>query len=102
MCQPSDDEDFGSSVAEALGCGIPAIVGATNGTGDYICKRSIRLADDNPQTMAAAIVAMADAKKRGELVDPMPSRHIAERWFDPDKVTDQLEAVLRIANNGVQ
>ncbi|WP_197452209.1 glycosyltransferase family 4 protein [Rosistilla carotiformis] len=97
MAQPSDDENFGSSVAEALACGVPTIVGATNGTGDYICPRSIRLADDKPETMAAAIVAMADAKKRGELVDPGPSRGVAELHFDPEKVTDQLEAVLKLA-----
>lgn len=97
MAQPSDEENFGSSVAEALACGVPAIVGATNGTGDYLCDRSIRLADDQPETMAAAIVAMADAKKRGELADPGPSRAAAEKHFDPEKVIDQLEAVLKLA-----
>ncbi len=97
MCQPSDEENFGSSVAEALACGIPAIVGATNGTGDYICERSTRLVDDKPETMAAAIVAMADAKKRGDLTDPDPSRLTAEKFFDPERVIDQLEAVLKIA-----
>lgn len=97
MCQPSDNENFGSSVAESLACGVPTIVGATNGTGDYICDRSIRLADDQPETMAAAIVAMADAKKRGELADPGPSRAAAEKHFDPEKVIDQLEAVLKLA-----
>lgn len=99
MVQPSDEENFGSSVAEALACGVPAIVGATNGTGDYICDRSIRLVDDKPETMAAAIVAMADAKKRGVLVDRKPSRMIAEKYFDPEIVTDRLEEILRLAIN---
>ncbi len=102
MCQPSDDEDFGSSVAEGLACGIPAIIGATNGTGDYICQRSIRLVDDHPETMAAAIVAMADAKKRGELMDTEPSRSTAEKFFDPERVTDQLEAILKLAVDSSQ
>lgn len=97
MAQPSDDENFGSSVAESLACGVPAIVGATNGTGDYICDRSIRLVDDSPETMAAAIVVMADAKKRGELHDPAPSRVVAERYFNPESVVDQLEAVFQRA-----
>jgi len=100
MCQPSDDEDFGSSVAEALACGVPAIVGATNGTGDYICERSIRLIDDRPETMAAAIVSMAQAKKGGDLIDPGPSRHAAEKHFDAETATDKLEAILRLAISG--
>ena len=32
LVQPSDEEDFGSSVAEAQACGLPVIVGQTNGT----------------------------------------------------------------------
>lgn len=97
LCQPSDEENFGSSVAEALACGVPAIVGATNGTGDYVCERSIRLADDSPESMAKAITLMADAKKCGDLVDPMPGRRIAEKWFDPKTVSAKLEAILRQA-----
>jgi len=100
LAQPSDEENFGSSVAEALACGIPAIVGASNGTGDYICGRSIRLIDDRPETMAAAITSMADAKKRGDLIDPEPSRSVAKTHFDPETVTDRLESVLRLAVNG--
>lgn len=97
LAQPSDDENFGSSVAEALACGVPTIVGATNGTGDYICARSLRLENDHPDTMAAAIVAMAEAKKRGALLDPEPSRATAKKYFDPSYVVDQLEAILALA-----
>lgn len=100
MAQPSDEENFGSSVAEALACGVPVIVGATNGTGDYICDRSIRLADDKTETMASAIVAMAEAKKRGDLADRGPSRAIAEKYFDPAAVTDRLEEILKLAVGG--
>jgi len=39
--QPSDEENFGSSVAEAQACGLPVIVGATNGNADYLCSRDI-------------------------------------------------------------
>jgi len=95
MVQPSDNENFGSSVAEALACGVPAIVGATNGTGDYICDRSIWLADDRPEALAAAMVQMAKAKQNGELTDPTPSRQAAEHWFAPERVVDQLEAILQ-------
>ena len=41
LAQPSDEENFGSSVAEAQACGLPVIVGATNGNADYLCGRDI-------------------------------------------------------------
>src|SRR5262249_27463776 len=34
LAQPSEEEDFGSSIAEAQACGLPVIVGATNGNAD--------------------------------------------------------------------
>jgi glycosyltransferase involved in cell wall biosynthesis len=97
MAQPSDDEDFGHSVAEALACGVPAIVGATNGTGDYVCARSIRLADDRPETFASAVVRLAEAKRAGQLEDRAPSRRVAEYWFEPERIGSELESVLRRA-----
>lgn len=100
MAQPSDEEDFGSSVAEALACGVPAIVGATNGTGDYVCENSIRLPDDRPESFAAAVVEMAERKRSGALQDRSVSRAAAEQWFAPDKVLDRFEAILAAAGAG--
>lgn len=94
LAQPSDEENFGSSVAEALACGMPVIVGATNGTGDYMCDRSIRLEDDKPETFTAALASLAQAKRAGDLADSYPSRCIGEKYFDPAVVTDQLIGIL--------
>lgn len=94
LCQPSEEENFGSSVAEALSCGTPVIVGATNGTGDYICPRSTRLADYRPETLAAAFIDYGTRKRRGTMGDPQLSRQVAERWFDPERVAGRLEAIL--------
>jgi glycosyltransferase involved in cell wall biosynthesis len=94
LVQPSEDENFGSSVAEALACGVPSIIGMTNGTGDYICDRSIRLADYQVETMARAISDMARRKRQGDLQDHRPSRLIAERCFAPASVCQSLESVL--------
>jgi glycosyltransferase involved in cell wall biosynthesis len=94
LVQPSEDENFGSSVAEALACGVPSIVGATNGTGDYVCDRSIRLADYQIATMSSAILDMARRKRQGDLQDHRPSRLIAERCFAPASVCQSLESVL--------
>lgn len=95
LCQPSDDEDFGSSVAEAQMCGTPVIVGHTNGTGDYICPKSIQLADDTPATLADAFEVMWTRKQRGELLDvPLTRRH-AEAQYDVRRIVDQLEVICK-------
>ena len=94
LVQPSDHENFGSSVAEALACGVPCIVGQTNGTGDYVCDRSIVLKDDSPESMAEAILSMARNKSLGELQDHEPSRRVAEKYFDPDVVAGRLVDIL--------
>ena len=94
LVQPSDEENFGSSVAEALACGTPAIVGATNGTGDYVCQRSTRLTDDRPETLAAALADYAERKRAGRLRNPRISRTAAEQHFDVKHVVDGLEAIV--------
>lgn len=97
LAQPSDEENFGSSVAEALACGMPVVVGRTNGTSDYVCERSIHLADDRIATFAEAIARLDTAKREGLLADPTPSRKAAECHFAPSTVTKQLEDVLHLA-----
>ncbi|MGL4514102.1 MAG: glycosyltransferase family 4 protein [Lacipirellulaceae bacterium] len=97
LAQPSDEENFGASVAEALACGVPAIVGATNGTADYICERSVRLRDDSPSTFASALADVALAKRNGVLTDRSPSRNAAERHFDPAALVIRLMSVLDAA-----
>ncbi|MFN3193060.1 MAG: glycosyltransferase family 4 protein [Aureliella sp.] len=101
MAQPSDEENFGSSVAEALACGVPSIVGATNGTGDYVCENSIRLRDDHPETFAEAVIEMAARKKEGRLQDRTISRAAAEYSFSSEAVVDQLENALNLVASGL-
>jgi len=56
---------FGSSVAEAQACGLPVIVGRTNGNADYLCSRDTHLADDRPETLASVFRDYAERKARG-------------------------------------
>ncbi len=74
LAQPSDEENFGSSVAEAQACGLPVIVGTTNGNADYLCSRDIHLSDDRPETFATALQEIA--RRRGE--ETGASRRCAE------------------------
>lgn len=97
LVQPSDDENFGSSVAEALACGVPAVVGATNGTGDYLCDRSARLTDDNPETLAKVIAHYANLKRLGALADRSRSRTVAEHHFEPRQLAQRLDTILNLA-----
>ena len=88
--QPSDEENFGSSVAEAQACGLPVIVGLTNGNADYLSPRDIHLSDDQPETFAQAVTEMGRRKRTGQLGDPGISRGIAENYFHIDRIVDRL------------
>lgn len=93
LVQPSDEENFGSSVSEAQACGLPVIVGHTNGNADYLCQRDIHLADDRPQTLAQAFSRMA----RSTITESQASRSLASSCFDLKELTADLVAILQSA-----
>ena len=97
LVQPSDEEDFGSSVAEAQACGLPVIVGHTNGNQDYLCSRDIRLTDDRPETLAAALREMSSRKVQDRWGDPATSRRCAQHYFSLENVTTALSEILERA-----
>jgi glycosyltransferase involved in cell wall biosynthesis len=90
LIQPSDEENFGSSVSEAQACGLPVIVGHTNGNADYLCSRDVHLTDDRPETLAAALKQTAHTKSGSPLI----SRSLAEQHFDLTQVTQRLSTIL--------
>jgi glycosyltransferase involved in cell wall biosynthesis len=94
LAQPSEEENFGSSVAEAQACGLPVIVGYTNGNADYLSVRDIHLADDRAETFAEALAEMARRKLAGQLNEQKVSRHAAEQNFDIERVTRALIQIL--------
>jgi glycosyltransferase involved in cell wall biosynthesis len=97
LCQPSDEENFGSSVAEAQACGVPVIVGRSNGNADFLCSRDTHLRDDRPETLAAVFRDYAERKTRGGPAwgAPEESRALAEREFSMGPVMEKLEGVMR-------
>jgi glycosyltransferase involved in cell wall biosynthesis len=94
LAQPSDEENFGSSVAEAQACGLPVIVGRTNGNADYLSARDIHLHDEKVETFADALFEMWQRKTSGRLGEPKKSRLVAEKYFHIDRVTDSLIRIL--------
>lgn len=97
LAQPSCEENFGSSVAEAQACGLPVIIGHTNGNADYLSIRDIHLADERIETFADALVHMWRRKMSSKLGDPIASRLVAEQNFHVDAVTDGLIRILKSA-----
>jgi glycosyltransferase involved in cell wall biosynthesis len=96
LAQPSDEENFGSSVAEAQACGLPVIVGRTNGNADYLSARDIHLTDERPATLSAAISEMYRRKMSGEFGDPAVSRAVAEANFQIDRITGELVRIFEL------
>jgi len=94
LAQPSEEENFGSSVAEAQACGLPVIVGATNGNKNYLCSRDIALTDYRVETLAAAFSEMAARKSENSMGDPSESRNCAERNFSIGTVSSRLMEIL--------
>jgi len=89
LIQPSEEEDFGSSVAEAQACGVPVIVGNTNGNGDYLSSSDIQLQTDDPRELAAAIGTVITAPHQ-----PGISRKFAESTFDRSAVSKRFIGLL--------
>jgi glycosyltransferase involved in cell wall biosynthesis len=104
LVQPSEEENFGSSVAEAQACGLPVIVGTTNGNSDYLSACDMRLPDYEVGSLAKALSEMAVRKMEGRLTDKMKSRQCVEQHFALDYIVDKLLAILRhsatAANSG--
>jgi glycosyltransferase involved in cell wall biosynthesis len=94
LVQPSENEDIGSSVLEALACGTLPIVGPTNGTLDYLSPSSIVFDAYTPESLKSAMthaIAILQAK-RAEIATEVRAQ--AERTFSIDAVVTGVEATL--------
>jgi glycosyltransferase involved in cell wall biosynthesis len=94
LVQTSENENFGSSVAEAQACGVPVVVGPANGTQDYIDPSSVTFRAYTPQAVGAALLSVLRWRHRAADEARRSARESAERWFTPSKVVGDLVAIL--------
>ncbi|MBW4658844.1 MAG: glycosyltransferase [Drouetiella hepatica Uher 2000/2452] len=98
LIQPSEGENFGSAVAEALCCGVPVILGPTNGTQDFTSPTCCFLFED--YTPEAVKQTMLEALEKIEYsADTISSIAVttARKNFQLEKVVDNLEEVFQQA-----
>jgi len=98
LVQPSEQEEFGHAVAEALACGIPVVTGPTNGTGAYAPPGgSASFERYTPDGLARAI-------ERALAISRDPSARAACRTaaeaFDADRVAATVLEFIRRSRSG--
>jgi glycosyltransferase involved in cell wall biosynthesis len=90
IVQPSENENFGSTVAEALACGRPVLVGPTNGTKDYTGSESVVLDECTPEAVARGMLEVISRIRADRAGLTARCRETAERYFRPSTVVDRL------------
>lgn len=95
LVQPSEAEDFGYSVAEALSVGVPVVVGARNGTAQYLPSACGVFASQNARALATEIQRVAEqlSSVPGEV--QQQCREAAESAFDTNRIATRLVGILR-------
>jgi glycosyltransferase involved in cell wall biosynthesis len=95
LVQPSEHEEFGSAVAEALACGVPVVTGPTNGTGQYApADGSARFDRYEPQSVAEAIERALALSRHPEA---RAACRIAAQAFAPELVAEKVAAFIEQA-----
>ncbi len=90
VVQPSENENLGSAVLEGICCGIPAIVGPSNGSKDYLGASSLVFDAYTPESLKTAMARIADALKADRAAIAIESRAAAERFLSVEVVTKQI------------
>lgn len=99
VLQPSEEEDFASTPAEALACGVPVVLGKTNGTADYVDDAAEMFDEYTPQSVAVAVEKMIARLRTDPAGIARKARAAAEQHFQLSHVVDQLESLLyRVAS----
>jgi glycosyltransferase involved in cell wall biosynthesis len=93
--QPSENENFGGSAAEALACGVPTVLGPTNGTADALESAAFRFDRYEPDAVAAAMERAMDAVLGDPAGIAKRARAIAERNLAVSAVAKRAAELIR-------
>jgi glycosyltransferase involved in cell wall biosynthesis len=94
LVQPSQNENFGFGIAEALAAGRPVVAGPTNGTFAYAGAAGFAFDAYTPGSIAAAMErAVVAARSRG--AELSATAREAARVFTPDDVVERFLQTAR-------
>jgi glycosyltransferase involved in cell wall biosynthesis len=94
LVETSESENFGSAVAEALACGIPVVVGPSNGTADYIDPGSAVFDSYTPESVARSILDVLERNGKEGLASRESRRIFAMHLLSPESVSARFEELL--------
>lgn len=90
LVQTSENENFGSAVAEALACGMPVVLGPSNGTADYVDGGSRLFERYSPDSVSTAIIESISSRRMDPALASRKARATAEASFSVSAVVDRL------------
>lgn len=102
VIQPSESENFGSSVAEALCCGTPVILGPTNGTGEYCDSAAFRFDAYTADSIRRAMQDCLDALASRPEKIAQEARATAERQFNVQDVASKLTSLFQSSSESIR
>jgi glycosyltransferase involved in cell wall biosynthesis len=95
LVQPSEKENFGFSIAEALAAGRPVVLGPTNGTLDYVGEAGFAFGAYDASSVADAAERAMDAVVGNGAELSSKARSAALEHFTPRFVVDRFEQICR-------
>jgi glycosyltransferase involved in cell wall biosynthesis len=98
ILQPSENENFGGAAAEGLACGVPTVLGPTNGTIDALKESAFRFDRYEPDAVASAMERAMDAVLADRIGIARRARAIAEEILDVDKLAERTAELIRDAS----
>jgi glycosyltransferase involved in cell wall biosynthesis len=98
VVQASEAENFGSSIAEAMCCGLSVVLGASNGTKDFIGDGGVIFEEYTPEALKNAMFKAIESRDSDSSLVIKRNRTIAEQNFSVSKVVDQFVQILEKAS----
>jgi glycosyltransferase involved in cell wall biosynthesis len=95
LVQPSENENFGFAVAEALGAGRPVVLGPTNGTADYGASAVFAFDRYDPDAVAGAMLRARESVRSNGPTVARFARSAAGEHFAPERVVARLHEIAR-------